>query len=78
VITQAKLFALRLKIFHHLGWRTVPGLFRRTENIQPEDFKAQRPQAGGVMQIEPLHPAAVDITRSPRTGDDDFFHESKN
>src|SRR5207249_2221412 len=67
VVTEPEPLASLLKLTDE----SVVGL---AGNVEPEAFDAQGAQAGQVMQIQPLHPAAFGIAGTPTTGDDDFFH----
>ncbi len=76
MFAEAELLALRSEGVDHVGGGTALVFFGRAENIEPEDLETQRPQAGEVMEIEPLHPAAFGIARAPSAGDDDLIHGS--
>src|ERR1041384_3876427 len=67
MVTETKPLAPLLK----LPDESVVGL---AGNVEPEAFDAQGAQAGQVVQIQPLHPAAFRIAGAPAAGDDDLFH----
>jgi hypothetical protein len=76
VIAEAELLALRLKPVDHTREGMTCILLRRTEHVEPKHLEAERPEAGEIMEIEPLHVRRLGITRAPRAGDDDLIHGS--
>ena len=73
VFAEAELFALRLEGVDHGGGGTVAFFPGGPRTSSQKTSKPSAREAGDVMEIEPLHAAAIGIARAPRAGDDDSY-----